>query len=165
MLFPSLQIRTESNVQNIKLPRKSLGALLTPKKYHCSIRTDPSPQPEVIMTAPAYKEPSDMTPEELIKRFESDIIYDCHSYTSRFGRSPGRKELERRGLSVLPQIIDHLRQNPPGDGMDLRTAWGNLLNNFAIHLGEDEVRRGPELLKDTAGWINWAVQVVSANPQ
>ena len=106
-----------------------------------------------------------MTPEELIERFKSDIIYDCHSYGARFRRSDGRKELERRGSSVLPQIIKHLENKPPGDFMDLKTAWGNLLSNFARNIGMEEVNPAPDLLKDTQGWVEWAARALTLNQQ
>ena len=118
----------------------------------------------MVNTTP-YKEANEMTPEELIARFEGDIVYDAHNYGARFRRSNGRKELESRGISILPQIIDHLQRNPPGDFMDLRTAWGHLLNNFAINIGEEELQKCPQLLKDTQGWIDWATQAVNQNPQ
>jgi hypothetical protein len=91
---------------------------------------------------------------DLIKRFERDIVLDCHSFTARFERSLAQRELCRRGAGCLKAITDHLRKNPPKDFMDLRTAWGYLLNQIEIRL--DPKKTGPKRLKDTAGWIAWA---------
>ena len=64
---------------------------------------------------------------DLIKRFESDILHDCHSYESRFRRSAARKALEEKGATVLEPIHKHLTENTPSSFMDLSVAWGELL--------------------------------------
>jgi hypothetical protein len=97
--------------------------------------------------------------EDLIKQFEGDIVYDAHSYTARFERSRAQKELVRRGKEVLPPIITHLRAHPPGEGMDLKTAWGHLLNWIEINI--DPKKSGPQTLKDTTGWIAWAERMLN----
>ena len=91
---------------------------------------------------------------ELIRQFERDIVYDCHGYTARFERSDAQKELCRRGRRVLRPIIDHLRANPPVDFMDLKTAWGHLLN--WIEVAVDPEKSGPQKLRDTEDWLLWA---------
>ena len=90
---------------------------------------------------------------ELIERFERDMLYDCHGYVLRFSRSQARKELVRRGKKTLKPIAEHLRVHPPGSGMGLDTAWGNLLCLIGTSL---PVEDGPKLFNDTRGWIEWA---------
>src|SRR6185369_9028572 len=92
--------------------------------------------------------------EDLIERFESDIIFDIHSYHGRYGRSFARKELVRRGFSALKAIADHLKAHPPIDYRDLSTAWGHLVSE--IELQVDQGKSGPRRMNDTAGWILWA---------
>lgn len=97
---------------------------------------------------------------KFIKWFEWDIVYDCHGYTARFERSLNQKELKRRGKDALPAIIAHLKANPPSSFMDLDTAWGQLLNEIEVEI--DPEKSGPQLLKDTSGWIAWAERMVSS---
>lgn len=94
---------------------------------------------------------------ELIERFERDMLYDCHGYVLRFSRSEARKELVRMGKRALRPIVDHLQSHPPGSGMNLDTAWGNLLCMIDADLSGD----GPLLLKDTQGWIDWAKRTLA----
>ena len=68
----------------------------------------------------------------VIERFENDMVYDCHNYTSRYGRSQGRMWIMRRGQSVLPALVEHLKAHPPGKFMNLNTAWGNLLSDLTV---------------------------------
>ncbi len=102
----------------------------------------------------SLEEMKGLTAEKLIERFENDIVYDCHSYFSRFERSFAQQEMVRRGRTVLGPIIAHLKAKPPSDFMDLRTAWGYLLNRIEIEI--DPQKSGPQKLKDTGGWIAWA---------
>lgn len=66
------------------------------------------------------------TVAELIQGFEDDIIYDCHGFFIRYGRSLARKELMRRGRSALEEIDKHLAKNPPSDVHELKAAWTHL---------------------------------------
>ncbi len=69
---------------------------------------------------------NNMTVPELIQGFENDIQFDCHSFALRYGRSNAGKEILRRGRSILPEIDEHLRRNPPSDQYQIETAWVNL---------------------------------------
>ena len=101
-----------------------------------------------------------MSFSELIEGFEGDIVYDVHSYTARFERSQYQKEFKRRGKDALPAIIAHLRAKPPSSFMDLDTAWGHLLNRIEVDI--DPEKSGPQMLKDTMGWIDWAERMVDS---
>jgi hypothetical protein len=101
-----------------------------------------------------------MNPVDLIEGFESDMLDDCHGFNARFERSLYRRELVRRGKSVLQPIIDHLETNPPCD-VDLRKTWGHLLNWIEIDI--DPEKSGPKKLDDTQGWIDWAKAMVQTS--
>lgn len=94
--------------------------------------------------------------DKLIKRFENDILYDCHSYHLKFERSDAKKELVRRGREVLKTIIEHLHKKTPSG--DLQVAWNNLLNMIEIQIDPDKT--SPKDLRDTEGWISWAEKFV-----
>lgn len=90
--------------------------------------------------------------EDLIKRFEADMVYDAHKQTTRFHRSDAQKELSRRGKAVLGDIVRHLQRSSPND--DLAGAWCNLL--LQIELKVDPQKTGPDSLRDVVGWAAWA---------
>jgi hypothetical protein len=104
------------------------------------------------MTATAYKEPSDMTPLELILRFEYEIAGD-HDLGAHFEKSEARKELQSRGAVVLRHLINHLQLHPPSDYMNLDMAWGRLLSTIAIKMGE--INSCPDTTTNTQAWIDW----------
>ncbi len=110
------------------------------------------------MTEATHKTPETMTPEELIAKFESDIVYDCHGFTARFGRSKVQQELTRRGKEALEPIIKHLRAHPPGSFMKLNIAWTSLLNRIDVNIGGEEIP--PHSLEDVSGWVDWAERVI-----
>lgn len=101
---------------------------------------------------------TDLTTEELIERFENDIIFDAHSYCAKFERSQAQKELRRRGRQALGDILNHLKLILPISG-DIQTAWGHLL--CLIEPSVDPVKSGPNELKDTQDWISWAEKFAS----
>lgn len=97
----------------------------------------------------------------LIKSFENDIIYGCHSFRSEFERSFAQRELVRRGQRSLKPLIEYIcacREKPPTSYPlildNLTVAWGKL-----FHWIEDIVdpdKTGPQDLRDIEGWIAWA---------
>lgn len=100
------------------------------------------------------KEVGEMSPKELIEKFERNMNYDCHSFNARFSRSAARIELARRGAAILGAIAAHLREHPPTDQFDIKTAWGLLLHEIEIEI--DPKRSGPQKFADAEGWIAWA---------
>ena len=104
------------------------------------------------MTITAYKEPGDMTPEELILKFEDEIVGD-HGLGARFEKSEARKELQSRGAVVLRHLISHLQLKPPSDHMNLDMAWGRLLSTIAIKMGE--INSCPNTTTNMQAWIDW----------
>ncbi len=100
----------------------------------------------------------DMSPTELFKDFEGDIKYDAHNFQTKFSRSDARKELERRGKSILLPLIDWLRPQLDEDGRlpgeEIRLAWAMMLNNIENVI--DPRKSAPQSLHDTAGWLAWA---------
>jgi len=89
----------------------------------------------------------------LVTWFESDIIYDAHSFAIRFERSLAQKTLRRLGQEALTPIIAHLREHPP-TGTNLNLAWGHLLERIERDI--DPEGKGPQQLTDTEGWLTWA---------
>ncbi len=88
------------------------------------------------------------------------MVYDCHGFYQRFGRSAAQKELMRRGQKVLGPIAEHLKTRPIFDkielGMNLDTAFGYLLNQIGIKMGKEKLVDAPRQLKDVSGWGTWA---------
>lgn len=95
-----------------------------------------------------------MTDTQLCKQFDRDILYDCHSLPSRIERSEAAHGLRLNAYGALPTIIRHIELHEGLDKLDLRRAWGKLLNHIEIDL--DPARGGPKSLDDTVGWIAWA---------
>lgn len=105
------------------------------------------------------KRVEEMNFPELIKRFESDIVYDVHSLRAKFERSYAQKMLFSKGREALGPIIKHLQAEKPATDIEaiqeeVFIAWGQLLNRIEIKVDPD--KGGPQDLRDTAGWIAWA---------
>ncbi len=98
---------------------------------------------------------------ELIGRFESDIKYDCHSSIIAFNRSFAQQELCRRGKLALPEIVAHLKENPPSDTGRLLSLWCLLLSNIELNI--DSERPVPENLDDIHGWTSWAEKMLEVD--
>ncbi len=98
--------------------------------------------------------PSSVADAQLCKQFDRDILYDCHSLSSRIERSKAAHSLRLNALGALPTIIRHIEKHTGLDRLDLRRAWGKLLNLIEIDI--DPVHGGPKSLDDTVGWIAWA---------
>jgi len=76
---------------------------------------------------------------KLIKKFEDNMMYDCHSLRIRFERSQFQKELFERGQRSLRFIIEHLCQRKPIVAYplldeDVVLAWTMLLNRIEIRI-------------------------------
>jgi hypothetical protein len=97
---------------------------------------------------------------QLFERFESDIIYDAHSFWIRFSRSWSRQELERRGKDALQEIVRYLRAAHFSKDGQMELAWSSLLNNLEIKI--DPKKTGPTSLSDFAGWLKWAEKFAPA---
>jgi hypothetical protein len=90
----------------------------------------------------------------LCEQYDRDILYDCHSLPSRIERSRAALSLRLNAFGALPTIIRHIETHTGLDKLDLRRAWGKLLNLIEIDI--DPAHGGPKSLDDTAGWLNWA---------
>lgn len=75
-----------------------------------------------------------LTISELIKQFEDDIRYDCHSLRARVSRSQAGKELERRAKSNVKEVI-------PALGLRL-----DEMNRQSLNGVESSVRSGINML-------------------
>lgn len=73
---------------------------------------------------------------EVIADFESTIRNDPHSFRARFQRSLERRELTRRGMSIMEELNAHLQQHPPPEEHPefpcLKTAY-KLLKYDIVH--------------------------------
>lgn len=93
---------------------------------------------------------------ELIREFESDIsVSDCHSLSSKVSRSHARREIQRRGISVLVDIGEHLEtvvDKLPMDH-DNRLGWSYLISGNQNNLaGKIILPTSPATNED---WFNW----------
>jgi hypothetical protein len=103
-----------------------------------------------------------MTPKELIKHFEGDILYDCHSFRARIGRSLALREIVRRGTNILPDLVAHLERTNfaehgarayPSGGEELACAWAVVLGGIERDHG---LTGAPQVYSDKVGWLAWA---------
>lgn len=101
----------------------------------------------------SHKPVIEMSVAELINRFERNVLFDAHGTRTKVRRSDARKELTRRGVDVLTEIVEHLRTSPPDDRRFLRTAWGMF---FVWVQTENNLEGGPVRVADLDGWIAWA---------
>ncbi len=119
-------------------------------------------KPEYIALLDSRAE-AGMATSELIGNFKADIRFDCHNTQIAFSRSFAQQELCRRGRLVLPEIITHLKENPPIDGGSLQWVWCRLLNRIEMQIDQEE-QSGPESLYDIRGWISWAEKMLEIAP-
>ena len=103
-----------------------------------------------------------MTVAKLIELFTDEIKFDCHSILIAFNRSFAQQELCRRGRSALPEIVAHLKENPPSDTGRLLSAWCLLLSSIELNI--DSECFVPENLDDIQGWISWAEKMLETAP-
>jgi hypothetical protein len=102
--------------------------------------------------------------EELCKRFDDDIVHDCHGLLAKVSRSHALAELLHRGRPILPEIAKYLRGHKTLNGAhplleELRFAWGIALNYMANEIGE--FSSAPNDRRDTPAWITWAEQMAA----
>lgn len=103
-----------------------------------------------------------MTATKLIELFTDEIRFDCHSVLIAFNRSFAQQELYRRGRSALPEIVAHLKENPPSDTGRLLSVWCLLLS--MIELDIDSECSVPEKMNDIHGWTSWAEKMLETAP-
>ncbi len=104
---------------------------------------------------------AELATSKLIELFTDEIRFDCHSILIAFSRSFARQELCRRGRSALPEIVSHLKENPPSDTGRLLSAWCLLLSNIELNI--DSECPVPENLDDIQGWISWAEKMLEVD--
>lgn len=94
---------------------------------------------------------------KLINRFQSDIVYDCHSLSARYGRSDAVRKILEAAIDMLPFIAAHLSTYEKATDihdieMDARIAWCWLLRQ--IH-DENDIGE-PPIVGNFEGWVKWA---------
>jgi len=88
----------------------------------------------------------------LLKRFESDIIYDCHQLQTKTSRSAAGKEIIRRGRESLKAMAEFLfKQRNYNDDVLLAATIILCWLSHKYKLGGI-----PETYSDVDGWIAWA---------
>lgn len=98
-----------------------------------------------------------LSDEELIRRYESNMRCDCHSFILAYGRSFARREIFKRGQKMLRLIAEYLKKKKFEDGLMgeyIVKAWCYLLSDFEEEL--DPQKSGPKNYQDIQGWIIWA---------
>ncbi len=99
--------------------------------------------------------------ENLIERYNNDILYDCHQTETKIQRSLAKRELQKRGKSVLKLIgnkIEILFPEGKEIDYDLFMAWISLIYDIIKdhHLPESpyntDVKYGNQKVIQ---WINY----------
>ncbi len=103
-----------------------------------------------------YKEFKAQKIKKLIKRFEEDILYDCHSMTSKINRSKARAEIIEEGPQNIKLIVEHIAQKKYTSQKDpqknpLGTAWVLFLSWWA----KDLKIYSPQQTEEMSTWIKW----------
>lgn len=91
--------------------------------------------------------------QDLIVRFEKDMMFDCHGNLLRVSRSSAARRLLSLGKKALPQITAHLSQEPPNQQLEIHICWGMLLDGIAVKLC---IWEKPTTFDDIEGWIAMA---------
>jgi|GEM_PF-6018225 len=74
----------------------------------------------------------------LIRRFEMDIRYDCHSLTARYSRSEARRKIIAAGASAVKQLEKYMNGLPDSHAAeysaldeDVKKAFETLLQTIS----------------------------------
>lgn len=101
---------------------------------------------------------SEMTVDELIAQFESDMRSSTITYSVRYLKSKARSTLVELGSPALPDIIEHLSSLGLQEHDDVCTAWKTTLNE----LGNKHHKVGmPSTIAPMKVWIDWAINTVA----
>jgi hypothetical protein len=103
--------------------------------------------------------------QQLIDRFEKDIMYDLHGTLIKVSRSEAARVLiAAAGFDTFRIIVNHLKKDPPSDKgiySDLPLAWCMLLHDIGLKL---KLQPLPVNWRDLEGWFDWITQNVAATP-
>jgi len=96
-----------------------------------------------------------------IRRAIKDILYDCHSFTAKVGRSSAIKYLCSKGKRSLRALVEYLTLNPECLGhieSEVRVMFGMVFADIEKQI--DPAKTGPQKLNETDLWIGWAKKFI-----
>jgi N-formylglutamate amidohydrolase len=71
--------------------------------------------------------------QNLVKSFDCEILFDCHSLQTKISRSEARGAIEKLDSDEKQAIREHLKTRPPATSYeklreDLAVAWNEVLS-------------------------------------
>ena len=96
------------------------------------------------------------TTDDLLKRFQSDFLYDCHQTHTKWSRSQARKILISRGIEILDEVCTFAGMSLAKHGSaEMNMVWSLLIHEI-VKTKDPKVPFAADDYSDGSVWIAWA---------